>query len=414
MSNFFRKESFEYQKNQLCGQVLLTQPLLYRLLTYAIVLLMCALVLYIYFGKMNRKAEVVGYLEPTVGVMRYTAPLQGYVRQICVCEHQWVAQGEQLMSVVAEHHLSKDQELYRQRQREIEQRQHYTKEQIALLDIQKQEKRIELETERSGLKLQLEQVVASRKIATQQCQLADKKLANLMQLYHQGAVAQVDIDQQQAAVWEHQATLSRLNQTEVEICSRCDSIQIALAHLETSFTQKQKQLALDLSRLNTEYAENTSQCSYWLTASQPGQVTRIYAHLGDQVPLGAPLLNLLPNESTLEAVMLVPSESIGFVEPQQQAKIKLDAFPFQRFGFQTAEITQVAQHVLLPQELNAPIEMNRPAYRIRARLTGQSPKAFGQHVLLKPGMTFKADVILDQHPIWMWLFEPLLSLRGNL
>ncbi len=213
---------------------------------------------------------------------------------------------------------------------------------------------------------------------------------------------------------DYKSTLSRLNQNEVEIHSRQKSIILSLAHSATEFRQKQNHLDIELSRLNTEYTENMGQFSCWLTASQSGQVTRINAHLGDQVQLGTHLLNLFPNESHLEAILLVPSESIGFLEPKQIAKIKLDAFPFQRFGFQTAEITQVTQHILLPQELNAPIEINRPAYRVKASLIGKAPKTFGQHVSLKPGMTFTADIILDRHPIWMWLFEPLLSLRGTL
>ncbi len=122
MSDFFRRESLDYKKNQLFGQIFLKQPLLYKLLTYGIIFLMLSLVFYVYFGKINRKAEVQGYLEPTVGVMRYTSPLQGYIREICVCEHQYVEEGTHLIRIVAEHHCSRNNELYYQRLKQIEQR----------------------------------------------------------------------------------------------------------------------------------------------------------------------------------------------------------------------------------------------------------------------------------------------------
>ena len=125
-----------------------------------------------------------------------------------------------------------------------------------------------------------------------------------------------------------------------------------------------------------------------------------------------PLLNLLPEDSELEAVLLIPSESIGFVKTGQAAKLKLDAFPYTRFGFQQAQIDEITEHVLLPNELNAPVEIQKAAYRVRARLPETNLIAYGHKVELKPGMTFKADVLLDEHPIWMWLFEPILSLRG--
>lgn len=414
MDNFFRSEALDHQHHKLTGHVILRYPRLYNIITLVIFAILLAVLGYIYLGKVNKKAEVVGYLNPSQGVMRYTAPINARVNQISVKANTFVEAGTPLIELVAEHHISSENELHQFRQHELLQRKQHFEKQVQLLQQQKHEKLQELLAQAEALTEQLARLDAYRRIAQMRLNLAQEKHKNLLKLGKQGAIAKAEIDQHQSLVLEHQATLAQLGQQKADLQAKQVENQHAQAHLPTQFAQNHEQLSVELSRLNSESFDIDSQKSYWLTASTSGKVTHIYPHLGDQVTLGMPLLNLLPQESELEAVLLIPSESIGFVKTGQDAKLKLDAFPYTRFGFQKAQIEEITEHVLLPNELNAPVEILKPAYRVRAHLPDTTLVAYGHKVQLKPGMTFKADVLLDEHPIWMWLFEPILSLRGHI
>jgi membrane fusion protein len=53
-------------------------------------------------------------------------------------------------------------------------------------------------------------------------------------------------------------------------------------------------------------------------------------------------------------------------------------------------------------------------YRVSATLNHNLVSAYGQSFPLRPGMTLSADIQLDQRTVIEWLFEPLLSIKGNL
>ena len=82
MDNFFRSEAFDYQQHKLTGHVILRYPKLYNIITFVILCTLLSVLGYIYFGTVNKKAEVLGYLNPSQGVMRYTAPINARVNEL--------------------------------------------------------------------------------------------------------------------------------------------------------------------------------------------------------------------------------------------------------------------------------------------------------------------------------------------
>lgn len=69
----------------------------------------------------------------------------------------------------------------------------------------------------------------------------------------------------------------------------------------------------------------------------------------------------------------------------------------------------------MPGELSdAPVMTNEPAYLVTAELISETLVAYGEHIQLKAGMTFSADIQLSQRSLLEWLLEPLYSLSGRL
>jgi membrane fusion protein len=108
----------------------------------------------------------------------------------------------------------------------------------------------------------------------------------------------------------------------------------------------------------------------------------------------------------------VPSTAIGFISLGQRVLLRVNGFPYQKFGQLPAHVIRVEQS---PQtELyTAPRELE-PVYRVVLGLPLQSTHSLGQTQKFKVGMTLEADVLQDRRRLVEWLFEPVQSIRSRL
>lgn len=89
------------------------------------------------------------------------------------------------------------------------------------------------------------------------------------------------------------------------------------------------QLKRDLTRLTAPIAGTVQQ----LTATTIGQV----------VASGQSVLTIVPLEGPMEIEAMIANRDIGFVEPGQPAVVKVEAFPFTRYGTIEATVAKVSR-----------------------------------------------------------------------
>src|SRR5205823_7945924 len=81
-----------------------------------------------------------------------------------------------------------------------------------------------------------------------------------------------------------------------------------------------------------------------LTAPIDGVVQQLAVHtVGGVVTPAQPLLVLVPVDSHLEIEAMVPNRDIGFVEPGQEAEIKVTTFNFTRYGLLHGNVLSISQ-----------------------------------------------------------------------
>ncbi len=107
--------------------------------------------------------------------------------------------------------------------------------------------------------------------------------------------------------------------------------------------------------------------------------------------------------------MLVPTRAAGFLEVGQVARLQVEAFPFQRFGFVEGRIVEIARTVTRPGEAAFLIEQTAPVYEVRVSLERDYVTAYGERRALQPGMGLRADIPIDRRRLWQQLFDPLLA-----
>ena len=122
----------------------------------------------------------------------------------------------------------------------------------------------------------------------------------------------------------------------------------------------------------------------------------------------------MPDDSVLEASLLVPSRSIGFVELGQLVKIRYEAFPYQRYGIYQGSIKSITNNIISPNELPNMVANQEPAYKITVTLNKQQIEGYGKQWPLQAGMLLEADVVLERYSLWRWLLDPVFSLKGKL
>ena len=76
---------------------------------------------------------------------------------------------------------------------------------------------------------------------------------------------------------------------------------------------------------------------------------------------GERILSIVPQEG-LFAEVYVPNKDIGFVKPGQQTKVRVDAFPFTRYGEILGSVEQISADAQEPDQTvpyyNFPVKLN--------------------------------------------------------
>jgi len=122
-------------------------------------------------------------------------------------------------------------------------------------------------------------------------------------------------------------------------------------------------------------------------------------------------MEIVPDDSPLQAELLIPTRAAGFVRIGQPVRFLYDAFPYQNYGAYTGHISELAHTVLTKSDATGPIVPEEPAYKATALLDRPDVDANGRKEPLRAGMLLKAEIILDRRSLARWILDPLLNKR---
>ena len=185
---------------------------------------------------------------------------------------------------------------------------------------------------------------------------------------------------------------------------------------------RQGAIERDLAALSREAAEQDAVRQIVVRAPQDGTVSAVLAEPGQSVSPASALASLMPAGAQLQAHLFAPSGAVGFVRPDQEVRLRFEAFPYQKFGHQTGHVLQVSRTPLAAPEL-AGLTLSGPAarraaaepmFRITVAMDEPQLRAFGGTQPLVAGMRMQADVLLERRRLIEWLFEPVLGLSNRL
>ena len=127
-----------------------------------------------------------------------------------------------------------------------------------------------------------------------------------------------------------------------------------------------------------------------------GSVAREAEHLFTLVPIG----------SALDAEVQIDSLDVGYVKPGDVARIKLDAFPFQKHGTMVAKVRTLSEDAFRREPAAA--GQGTDAYYVsRIDLGAGTLKSMKRHTRLLPGMTLTAEIMVGKRTVLSYLIWPL-------
>lgn len=139
-----------------------------------------------------------------------------------------------------------------------------------------------------------------------------------------------------------------------------------------------------------------------LSAPADGVVQQLAVHTnGGVVTPAQQLLVLVPDEAALTAEVMLENKDIGFVREGQAAAIKLDTFPFTRYGTIPATVLNVGSDAVVDDKRGA-------VFPVALGLARTHLKVDGHVVPIAPGMNVNSEIAVGRRTLIRFVLDPVM------
>jgi membrane fusion protein len=412
----FRAESLQEQQALWLGRHTLALGRPAALLSFASTLMVIAAAALVTWGSYARRVELHGVVLPSTGLVQVASPAVGWVEALNVHDGDSVANGTQLYTLntdTATRNGDTQQQILRSLavQRSILLFQINRATQIA--DQQDTELRRKIE----NLSAQIQQMNVQIAVKDEFVRRLTKDFANYTRFVASGIGTLNEREAQQQNWMRWKDDLEELRSHALRLQGELIEAQARLGMLHLQNENELDGMRAKLSDLDQHVASSEAKHSIQIVSSTSGRVTAISAYPGQVVPAGARMLTIVPTRVRMQAELLAPSTSIGFLRPGQRVLLRYSAFPYQKFGEYQGTVTEISRAALQAEELKAlvpnmsPADQSKTYYRVTVAPDRPDVTAYGRSEPLQASMQVDARVLLDRRPIYQWILEPFYSLR---
>lgn len=237
--------------------------------------------------------------------------------------------------------------------------------------------------------------------------LARQQAADYKSLAVDKYVAQSDyLDKEQTALGqEHELAAQRSHVRELMAGiggqrAEIDSISSRFRREQLDELEKHTQQAAQTR--GDETKAQTRQALLSLTAPVPGTVQQLATHtLGGVVTTAQSLMEIVPDD-TLEVEGQLQNKDIGFVSAGQVVAVKVDAFPYTRYGFVSGTVESVSNDAVQDKKLGL-------FFPVRIRLSTDRIRVENKWIALTLGMEVTADIKTGKRSVAAYFLDPLVE-----
>lgn len=374
-------------------------PLRWQAIGWLLIALIAALALFLSLGSYSRTISASGVLRPAAGVASIALPEDTVVSSVLVQDGQAVREGEVIARLVRPQ-LADGQSLTEQRRQALSAQETALSAQRRSAGDAVEENRRKLNERIRDEQRQIQAIDVQ--ITEQQALItsSQQELSRIESVAERGFISGRDLQQRRELLITRRQALAELQQNRSMHANALSAAQIELAQTPSHLRAGQGDYDARLAELRREGATLGNAGVIDLVASRTGTLTALRYREGESVPQGAIYGRIVPPATQWQVEIRVPTSTIAQIEPGQEVRISLPAYPVQDYGVLTGVIERVGA---------APVEDAQPYFLVMARVAPLSERQRARGVVLRPDLALNARIVLARRSFLQWLFDPIAA-----
>ncbi|WEK00987.1 MAG: HlyD family type I secretion periplasmic adaptor subunit [Candidatus Sphingomonas phytovorans] len=241
---------------------------------------------------------------------------------------------------------------------------------------------------------------------TETLPLLDEQIAANEQLLAKGYVSKLKViemrRQRLAAARDRDAAIQTANRATAQMAGAGSNITQSNAEARARVLTELAKAESDAKLRREELAKATQKSSLQtLESPVDGTVTQLAIHtLGGVVEATKPIMVIVPDGGALIADVKILNRDVGFIKPGQFVAVKLEAFPFTRYGALTGRIQSIGSDAVEDEKLGL-------VYPARVVLDGGAGSSRSALIKASVGMQVTADIRTGRRSIMSYLISPI-------
>lgn len=116
---------------------------------------------------------------------------------------------------------------------------------------------------------------------------------------------------------------------------------------------------------------------------------------------GNMLMSIVPIDDVLKAEVLLKNNDIGYIDIGQKVKLKIETFPFQKYGLLEGVIEKISPDSIEDKETRQNL------YKVIVKTQKNYLERDNKKYYIKPGMVVNADILTSKRSIFEYLTSPI-------
>ncbi|MFK3709079.1 HlyD family secretion protein [Leclercia adecarboxylata] len=419
-NKLYRKEAIEYKKNYWKGKALLLAGMPTRYIVAFSFLFLFILILTLTKCKYTQRIDVRGEVITLPHSINVFAPQQGFITNKFVENGEIVKKGtplyeldvsrstlyenvnEAMSQVINEKIANADEIVSKTLKNKEETLEALAKQQKQYEDSLKETKTMLLDTGKGLQKMR-------------------ENLSSYDTYLKKGLITKDQYNYQHSLYFQQQSTYQSLVSQRMQLETQLTQLKSDLVVKGADFDNQISSQKNTINDYKNQKVESNANGHLVIKATTDGRIESLTVTVGQMVDKGSSLVQIKPIENVeYFLVVWLPNNSLPYVKPGDIMNIRYDAFPSDKFGQFPGEIVSISSVPASRQEMgeytNVSSGMNQQElalYKCIVKIKDTAFKYNGKELTLTNGLKAQAIVFLEERPLYMWMFTPLIKISQS-
>lgn len=291
------------------------------------------------------------------------------------------------------------------------------REYLASIWLEHQAKLADVDTEIMSTRTELSSRKVELEVLKKMKANSEKRMVSLRKLTASQAMGHSELLKHEMEVMDCEHKITQQETALKTLQARLDSLaekrSAYLAQRKREWHEQLEKAILAMANADQELSKalHRSQLQT-LSAPVDGVVQQLKTYtIGGVVQPAQELMVIAPHDAPNQAEIFVLNKDIGFVLPGQEVTVKVEAFPYSRYGTVPGKILSVSRDAV--KQENA-MQMKSPTvFPAQIELERDHIIVDGKLVPLTPGMSIAAEIKIGKRRVIDYLFSPIREYRAE-